>query len=573
MATDAHQVFVSYSHADKAVALPIVDELQRRGVRLWIDRDGIKAGDWAEVIARAIRESDFAIVMASVASLASVDVQNEVSLAARHKKPFVPILLDITELSGALELWLSRWHQIYVLNKTVDRVADELMGALGQLSEEGVRTAPPAAPDVPPDPRVREGRENRNLERFRVGAMTEELAAEARRIGRALTTQEVRGRLEAKGLLPINLALVEMHLQGVWARIFEGDATAAYREALLAIEAGLLDEAEAHIERLFELDPRCALERKSELVQRLSEARQGTASAPPPPPSEIERALREADRHARKRRVLEAYRQLSQIALDAGAARHVARELEPLERALRVAEAKSRQQLPTGQILIPAGWHRSSTGDWLFLRTYTIDTGPVTRSAYRLFLDRNRKTRRKQRRDHEPQDHTPFGWSTNGVDDGAPVTGVSWFDAVAFAEWADRRLPSEAEWEKAALWDEEARALRPYPWGVAFEARLAMTSEAGLAGPQPVTSVGASAYGLQAAYGNVWEWCADGYDWHGAAGVDHTAGVHVAHVLRGGSWRETVDDLGAVWRSRAYPQCKLMDAGIRCATDVKLVFA
>jgi formylglycine-generating enzyme required for sulfatase activity len=99
-----------------------------------------------------------------------------------------------------------------------------------------------------------------------------------------------------------------------------------------------------------------------------------------------------------------------------------------------------------------------------------------------------------------------------------------------------------------------------------------MTTEAGLSGPQPVSSgAGASAYGVQAMYGNVWEWCADGYDWR-QPGQGHAGSAFDARVLRGGSWREPADELGEVWRSRAYPQCKVEDAGFRCATDVKLTF-
>lgn len=99
-----------------------------------------------------------------------------------------------------------------------------------------------------------------------------------------------------------------------------------------------------------------------------------------------------------------------------------------------------------------------------------------------------------------------------------PVFGVSWYDAVAFAQWAEKRLPTEAEWEKAARGGLEGRK---YPWGDSID-----KSKANLKPPfvEPVGLYSPNGYGLYDVVGNVWEWVMDGWD------------EENVRVLRGGSY-------------------------------------
>lgn len=163
---------------------------------------------------------------------------------------------------------------------------------------------------------------------------------------------------------------------------------------------------------------------------------------------------------------------------------------------------------------------------------FYIAKTPITNQQYKIFVD-------------AVGYHMPKHWKDGHIPTGKemhPVVHVSWCDALAFCQWADVRLPTEAEWEKAAAWDAETKTKRIYPWGNQDPSRdLCNIGEFKIGDTTPVDRYpdGASAYGCLDMAGNVWEWTSTlwsdyPYDPHdGRESLEDTA---TARVVRGGSF-------------------------------------
>jgi iron(II)-dependent oxidoreductase len=154
---------------------------------------------------------------------------------------------------------------------------------------------------------------------------------------------------------------------------------------------------------------------------------------------------------------------------------------------------------------------------------------------------------------------------------------VSWFEADAFARAHDARLPTEAEWEKACVWDPASGATLDYPWGSgAPESRHANLGQRSygpaLAGAHPD---GASPCGCLGMLGDVWEWTATRF--HGYPGfAAHPYREYSEpflggdyNVLRGGSWATAREVATATHRNWDHPQRRQIFAGFRIARDAR----
>lgn len=237
---------------------------------------------------------------------------------------------------------------------------------------------------------------------------------------------------------------------------------------------------------------------------------------------------------------------------------------------------------------------------------FEIDRHEVTNRQYRAFLDwivAGGDHARCHPDEPAAKDHTPRYWHDFNpllrdavyardapfshdtfTSDDTPVVGVDWFDAYAYAAWAGKRLPTEAEWELAARGSDGRR----WPWGNAWRWDLANVGgekrgldvrdtaieKDGYIYPAPVGSFpeGRSPYGLDDMAGNVAEWCADWYaeDAYVAARDHDPLGptLGTRRVVRGGSSQSAPSGVRCARRDAYEPTFRNFTLGFRCVRDL-----
>ena len=248
--------------------------------------------------------------------------------------------------------------------------------------------------------------------------------------------------------------------------------------------------------------------------------------------------------------------------------------------------------VPEDMVFIPAGEFQMSiqaevgkdrrmTEQTVYLGAFFIDKYPVTNTQYKKFLDANpewQKNRIFQRYHDGSYLQT---WSSRNYPRGQavyPVVDVSWYAAMAYAAWVGKRLPTEAEWEKAAR---GGLVGKRYPWGDEIDLNMAnygMQSGS----TTPVGKYPPNDYGMYDAAGNVWEWCLDEHNDNSTHSIPNIAEnsldeltknyltIETARVLKGGSWASSERATQIAYFGWAAPNFTRYNYGFRCIKEISL---
>ena len=219
----------------------------------------------------------------------------------------------------------------------------------------------------------------------------------------------------------------------------------------------------------------------------------------------------------------------------------------------------------------------------VYVDAFYMDKYPVTNAQYKKFLDANPQWCKDGLL---PAEYTYsdylLAWDENTHPTGKgdhPVTSVSWYAAMAYAAWAGKRLPTEAEWEKAAR---GGFVGMKYPWGNTIDENLA-NYDGNVGDTTPVGHYAPNGYGLYDMSGNVSEWCLDQYDSdfyavspreNPLSGTETPEKVvdpfkAIYRVARGGSWLDYAEHLCVATRGSDFEDMDTFDSiGFRCARAV-----
>ena len=224
----------------------------------------------------------------------------------------------------------------------------------------------------------------------------------------------------------------------------------------------------------------------------------------------------------------------------------------------------------------------------VFINAFYIDKYLVTNAQYKEFVDANPQWSKhdipKKYHDVDYLRHWR-GSSFPETEANHPVVNVSWYAAMAYAQWQGKRLPTESEWEKAARGGVEGQK---YPWGDFADPSMA-NYDWNVGNTTPVGQYPPNGYDLYDMCGNVWEWCLDAFDADfymsspprnpisGANTIDwianHFVDVESNRVLRGGSWRIPASLVRTANRNAESPSFSLNVIGFRCAWGLTSVRA
>ncbi|MEK6532698.1 MAG: SUMF1/EgtB/PvdO family nonheme iron enzyme [Nitrospirota bacterium] len=208
----------------------------------------------------------------------------------------------------------------------------------------------------------------------------------------------------------------------------------------------------------------------------------------------------------------------------------------------------------------------------VFVNNFYIDKFELTNSRYLEFVKAT-----NHRIPQNPKNATRNLWQGDTITESLadrPVINVDWADANAYCQWAGKRLPTEAEWEKAA----KGTADRRFPWGNVEPTNKHLNFNQQWIGEKTLMPVGSyelgkSPFGVYDMAGNVWEWVNDWYDakYYEKSPAKNPTGPETGtkRVLRGSGWQNETPTVRIFTRVDSDPTIRNESTGFRCAVDVR----
>jgi ergothioneine biosynthesis protein EgtB len=275
-------------------------------------------------------------------------------------------------------------------------------------------------------------------------------------------------------------------------------------------------------------------------------------------------------------------------------------------RPLTVRRPIKHAEKPTGMVTIAGGiYELGFSGEGfcydnelpehkVYLQSFKIDVAPVTNGEFMKFIENGGYEEFSYWLSDgwdlvkEQEWKAPLYWERKEdvwvkkdfrgyrkIDPDEPVINVSYYEADAYARWAGKRLPTEAEWEKAASWNEDLQRKTLYPWGDEKPTtKHANLLESYIWSPSKIGSYpkGKSHYGCHQMIGDVWEWTSSEYmlyTGYKSKFSEYTDKWAINQkVLRGGSFATPFNQIRNSYRNYFRPHDRILFAGFRCAKNI-----
>jgi formylglycine-generating enzyme required for sulfatase activity len=212
------------------------------------------------------------------------------------------------------------------------------------------------------------------------------------------------------------------------------------------------------------------------------------------------------------------------------------------------AQSETMVSIPSGEFEMGSKAAEDETPHTVHLSAFTIDKFEVTQEQFEKVMENN-----------------PSDFHGKNL----PVEQVTWYEARDYCKAVGKRLPTEAEWEKAARGGTDTI----YYWGNTINGDYSWYWENSKRTSHPVGTRKPNAFGLHDMFGNVWEWMADYYEdtYYSSGSKENPKGPFTSkyRVIRGGSWRDLPDFLRTTRRNYDLPAGRFNHIGFRCAKSLE----